>query len=97
YQSEIQIFKTGLGLQCPIGTYGHGEIGVVCKLFGKQPLVLTQGDKIAQLVIKPCNMSQVIEIPKPIVLTTRGDGGFGSTDKSGNGSNIFFVLMHTAP
>uniref|UniRef100_A0A3Q2XKU2 Deoxyuridine 5'-triphosphate nucleotidohydrolase n=1 Tax=Hippocampus comes TaxID=109280 RepID=A0A3Q2XKU2_HIPCM len=61
----------------------QGEIGIICKLFADQPLILEKGSKLAQLVIKPCNMTSVQEISKPVLQTIRGDGGFGSTDKAG--------------
>ncbi|MBN3278672.1 DUT nucleotidohydrolase, partial [Polyodon spathula] len=101
---EVVKINTGLGLECPKGTYGHvlprsglalkgvivmagiidrnyqGPLQVVLQNTSEVPIVLNKGDKIAQLLIKPCNMNDVTEVNKPLTNTARGIGGFGSTD-----------------
>lgn len=61
----------------------QGELGVVLHNLGSEPYIVQSGDKVAQLVIKPCDMTNVLETEAPTVITSRGDEGFGSTDKAG--------------
>ncbi len=61
----------------------QGTIKVVLQNTSEVPLPLNKGSKVARILIKPVHMGNVEEIPKPSVITGRGEGGFGSTDKSG--------------
>ncbi len=61
----------------------QGTIKVVLQNISEVPLPLEKGSKMAQILIKPVHMGNVEEIPKPSLITERGQGGFGSTDKSG--------------
>jgi len=47
---------------------------------GKEPFVVTRGDRIAQLVICPVARAQV-EVAENLDDTERGDGGFGHTGR----------------
>lgn len=56
----------------------RGEIQVLLINLGDRPFTVTNGDRIAQLVIAPCSrarFSQVAHLDE----TERGSGGFGST------------------
>lgn len=56
----------------------RGEIGIILINLGQEEFKVTQGMKVAQMVIKPTltlDVEQVIEL----TLTDRGEGGFGST------------------
>lgn len=56
----------------------RGEIMVILINFGKEPFVITNGMRIAQMVIsrfERVNLKVVDELSS----TSRGDGGFGST------------------
>jgi len=76
--------KSGLALQglhrlAGVVDAGYrGEVRVVLTNLGQKPFVISQGMKIAQLLVQP------VETPEPVETdnldeTTRGQGGFGST------------------
>ena len=86
--TEAQIRpKSGIALKYQItvlntpGTIDEGyrgEIGVILINHGKEPFTITQGMKIAQMVITPVVRVEVEEVDA-LSSTSRGSGGFGST------------------
>jgi len=58
----------------------RGEICVILRNEGKLPFQLNYGDRIAQLVVCPIVIPDVVEVDE-LDDTERGDGGFGSTGK----------------
>ena len=56
----------------------RGEVGVIIINHGESPFVVTEGMKIAQLVVKPVLRVEIIEVEQ-LSETARGAGGFGST------------------
>jgi dUTP pyrophosphatase len=59
----------------------RGEIAVVAVNLGQEPVTISRGDRIAQLVIAPVSRARLVpaaELPP----TGRGGGGFGHTGKS---------------
>lgn len=59
----------------------RGEIGVIIINHGNKPFCIEKGMKIAQMVLKPV-FSVTITIEDKLTTTSRGDGGFGSTDEN---------------
>lgn len=57
-----------------------GELGVVFKNLGVADVKLEKHDRVAQLLIQPVYLSEVVEV-WDLGKTGRGDGGFGSTGK----------------
>ena len=58
----------------------RGEVKVILINLGKEPFTIKNGERIAQLVVKPvvyADFALVSELSK----TERGSGGFGSTGK----------------
>jgi dUTP pyrophosphatase len=58
----------------------RGEVKVILINLGKEPFTIRNGERIAQLVVKPvvcADFAQVSVLDK----TARGAGGFGSTGK----------------
>jgi dUTP pyrophosphatase len=56
----------------------RGEVGVILVNLGQEPVEITRGMRIAQLVLAPvtrARLAEVSELPE----STRGGGGFGST------------------
>lgn len=73
--------KQGLALVNAPGTIDsdyRGEIGVLVINLGQEPITLTRGMRIAQLVICPV-MQCRIEAVASLDESARGEGGFGST------------------
>ena len=79
--------KSGLAAKHGINTFGNvidssyrGSISVILINYGDEPLHFGQGDKIAQLIIIPCSLQNLIEVPyEKLSQTERGIKGFGST------------------
>ncbi len=56
----------------------RGEIGVILVNLSKDPFVVNDGERIAQMVIASHERAEWHEV-KELSQTTRGEGGFGST------------------
>jgi dUTP pyrophosphatase len=55
----------------------RGEVGVILVNLGREPVLVTRGMRIAQLVLQPVVRAELVEgEPEP---TRRADGGFGHT------------------
>lgn len=59
----------------------RGEILVALHNHGKETRIVSNGDRIAQLVIAPCYTAEFCEAEE-LSDTVRGAGGFGSTGKN---------------
>lgn len=56
----------------------RGEIGVILYNSGTQSLIVTPGDRVAQMIITPYVKMEPVVVDD-LDDTDRGDGGFGST------------------
>lgn len=73
--------KKGLALANGVGTIDadyRGEVGVVVVNLGSEPVTLSRGERIAQLVVARVERA-VFERAPELAPTGRGAGGFGST------------------
>lgn len=83
YEGQVRP-RSGLsarGIVAILGTIDsdyRGEIAVMLEHRGDEPLVVTPGMRIAQLVIAPVARVQVVEVEE-LSETKRGERGFGST------------------
>lgn len=59
----------------------RGELGVIVDNTGTEPINITKGFKIAQILIAPTPMMEFTVVDK-LANSDRGEGGYGSTDKS---------------
>ena len=58
----------------------RGELGVILINHGQQEFVVTEGMKIAQMVVGPVLPARLLETDR-LGGTDRGEGGFGSTGR----------------
>lgn len=75
--------REGLALINSPGTIDadyRGEIRVLVVNLGADPIVIQNGDRIAQLVIAPVARAELIEV-EVLEETGRGHGGFGHTGR----------------
>ena len=84
YEAQIRprsglALKHGLGFVNAPGTIDadyRGEIGVIAINWGKKPLTIKRGERIAQMVIHTVSRAIVEEVNE-LDTTQRGEGGFG--------------------
>lgn len=84
YEAQVRArsglaLRYGLGLVNSPGTIDadyRGEIGVIAINWGKKPLTIRRGDRIAQIVINKAYRARVEEVDE-LDATKRGKGGFG--------------------
>ena len=84
YEAQIRprsglALKHGLGFVNAPGTIDadyRGEIGIIATNWGKKPLTIKRGERIAQMVIHTVSRAIVKEV-KELDTTQRGEGGFG--------------------
>ena len=84
YEAQIRprsglALKHGLGFVNAPGTIDadyRGEIGVIAINWGKKPLTVKRGERIAQMVIHKVSKAIVEEVNE-LDTTQRGEGGFG--------------------
>lgn len=62
----------------------RGEVKIILINHGQEPLIITRGMRIAQMVIAPVTRA-VFEERDSLPETGRGAGGFGSTGTTGSG------------
>jgi len=58
----------------------RGPLNVLLVNLGDAPVTIRRGDRIAQLVVAPVARAE-FELVERLDRTTRGEGGFGSTDR----------------
>ena len=84
YEAQIRprsglALRYGLGFVNAPGTIDadyRGEIGVIAINWGKKPLTIKRGERIAQMVIHTVSRAIVEEVNE-LDSTKRGEGGFG--------------------
>lgn len=89
---EIQVrprsglaFKNGVTVLNTPGTIDsdyRGELKVLLINLGQEDFIVSNGDRIAQIVVSPVTVGNFISV-ESISETARGEGGFGSTGVKG--------------
>lgn len=86
YEAQVRprsglAIRHGLSLVNTPGTIDadyRGEVKVILVNLGKDPVTVSPGDRIAQLVIAPVVQAEWMAVDR-LEATERGEGGFGST------------------
>ncbi len=85
--NTVGMLKSKSGLNVKYGITSEGVIdegytgAIVAKLYnnGDEPVILTEGSKITQLVILPVIIPDALDVVESLEDTERGDNGFGSS------------------
>ena len=78
------VFKYGLSVANAPGTIDcdyRGEVKILLINLGSEPVSITRGMRIAQMVVAPVSQAELRPI-ETLPDTVRGVGGFGSTGKT---------------
>ena len=60
----------------------RGEVGATLINLGSAPVTIERGERVCQLVVVPCDQSEVSHVPRgELTGSERGDGGFGSSGR----------------
>lgn len=73
--------KMQVGLANTVGVIDsdyRGPVKLALRTFGTIPVVLYQGQRVAQLVLVPCLLTEAMQVDH-LSETERGEGGFGSS------------------
>ena len=89
YEAQIRprsgwAIRSGMGLVNAPGTLDSDYTGVVQVIlinWGRDPVTIRRGDRIAQLVVAPVTRIAWVE-SESLAPTERGEGGFGSTGRA---------------
>lgn len=89
YEAQIRprsglAYKKGVTVLNSPGTIDadyRGEIGVILINLSEEDFVVSDGDRIAQMIVAPYAKAQWIDVEE-LSITERGEGGFGSTGKN---------------
>ncbi len=76
--------RDGIGMVNSPGTIDSDYRGVIKAILinlGQQPVTITRGERIAQMVVAPVARVKWIEEPE-LPASTRGEGGFGHTGRT---------------
>jgi dUTP pyrophosphatase len=86
YEAQVRprsglAFKHGVTVLNAPGTIDadyRGEVQVLLVNLGAEPFTITRGMRIAQMIVAPVTMVDLVEV-EAVDETTRAGGGFGST------------------
>jgi dUTP pyrophosphatase len=76
--------RAGITLTNCVGTIDsdyRGELQILVVNLGQAPYTFEPGERIAQLIIAPVYIAQVVEVDELSSSAERGAGGFGSTGR----------------
>lgn len=86
YEAQVRP-RSGLAIQSGVtclnspGTIDadyRGEVRVVLANLGTKPVLISRGDRIAQMIVAPVSRAE-FEVVEELPPSPRGEGGFGST------------------
>lgn len=86
YEAQVRprsglAFKSGLTVLNTPGTIDsdyRGEVKVILINLGNEPITISPGDRIAQVIFAPVVHAQFVQT-ETLAASNRGEGGFGST------------------
>lgn len=90
YEAQVRprsglALKKGIGVLNSPGTIDadyRGEVGVILINLSQEPFIITNGERVAQMIIAKHETIDEMIIVEELNETERGEGGFGHTGKN---------------